>query len=420
MTVNCTSSKESVAVVTRNAGYDNYVFPVKPGSANITVKAADGGKASATLALTVKGIPVDSVELSATSISMQPGTTRELGYTVLPAEAWDKSVSWTTDNKKVATVDAKGNVTAVGRGSCTIKATNKASGESDTVSVQVSYKKSDTAETEYRFFGIGNSDYPGVDNDLPGCANDLAMMLEAYAEAGASTTPLSNRTAAQILTDLDAMATSGAGPEDVTIFYYSGHGAAYPTQGDRGALVGTDNNIVTVDQVQAKLDKVPGTVVVILDSCLSGQFITSKSASPAAKLAQAKDFNQAWISKFSRSKATNFSSKALTSSSVKSKYKILTAAAPMEVSWGGKLGWFSSWLGMGIGMYIDWDATTVEDLFDYDGYFRADANEDDAVTLVEAYNYVKTKVNSESNQRFRQTTSVWPANDKTAIFNAYD
>jgi hypothetical protein len=211
---------------------------------------------------------------------------------------------------------------------------------------------------------------------------------------------------------------------DVTIFYYSGHGTDAAMQYYRGALCGTDietsiDGYVAVSEIQSYLDQVPGTVVVILDSCLSGQFITAKSASPAKRKAAAKAFNGAWVSAFSGSKATNFTAKALTGSAVKSKYKILTACEPLELSWGGSdangFGWFSYWLGVGLGRVpAEAGGGSTE------GPLEADLNGNGLVTLQELYKYVSTGVALDFDPVTVQHTQVWPANDSFLVVNVYE
>ena len=68
-------------------------------------------------------IPVDSVSLSETSITINQGETYELVATVLPINASDKGVTWGTDNADVATVNSNGIVTAIGSGNCIITVT---------------------------------------------------------------------------------------------------------------------------------------------------------------------------------------------------------------------------------------------------------------------------------------------------------
>lgn len=67
-------------------------------------------------------VPVESVSLDKTEYTFNTiGNTLTLTATVLPADATDKSVSWSSSSDAVATVDASGKVTAVSKGTATIK-----------------------------------------------------------------------------------------------------------------------------------------------------------------------------------------------------------------------------------------------------------------------------------------------------------
>ncbi|MBO6067661.1 MAG: leucine-rich repeat protein [Bacteroidales bacterium] len=114
--VTWSSSNTSVATVSNGV-----VKAVGEGSANITASA--GGK-SAVCQVTVNPvrIPVTGISLDLKEASIYVGETLTLVATVSPADATDKSVAWTSDDPKVATVDPKGVVTAVAPGTCTITA----------------------------------------------------------------------------------------------------------------------------------------------------------------------------------------------------------------------------------------------------------------------------------------------------------
>ena len=64
-----------------------------------------------------------SITLNATSGNVYIGKTRPLTATVLPADADDRSVSWSSSNTSVTTVDSSGLVSGVAAGSATITAT---------------------------------------------------------------------------------------------------------------------------------------------------------------------------------------------------------------------------------------------------------------------------------------------------------
>lgn len=118
--VTWTSSNTAVATV-NSAGL---VTAVSTGTATITVKTADGNK-TATSSITVAAIAVSSVAVSPTSSSLYAGNTQQLSATILPANATNKNVTWSSNNTAVATVNSSGLVTAVSAGTATITATTQ-------------------------------------------------------------------------------------------------------------------------------------------------------------------------------------------------------------------------------------------------------------------------------------------------------
>lgn len=68
--------------------------------------------------------PVDPTEinLNQKTATVAVGATKQLSATVLPENADDKSVTWSSSNEVVATVDANGLVTAVAEGTADITA----------------------------------------------------------------------------------------------------------------------------------------------------------------------------------------------------------------------------------------------------------------------------------------------------------
>ena len=137
-TVTWTSSDTAVATVSS----DGTVRGVKSGIAKITA-TADGKSASVTVTVPQGGdpvVPVESVSVSgigvsggATSINVGAGL--NLNATVLPSNATDHAVSWSTSDASVATVSSTGAVRGVKAGIATITAT--AGGKSASVQVTV-------------------------------------------------------------------------------------------------------------------------------------------------------------------------------------------------------------------------------------------------------------------------------------------
>ncbi|MCG8311252.1 MAG: Ig-like domain-containing protein [Cytophagales bacterium] len=83
-------------------------------------------------------VPVIGVSVYPTSLSLVEGETSGLMETVSPSNATDKSVSWSSDNTAVATVDTDGLVTAVAEGEATITVTTTDRGFTATSAVTVS------------------------------------------------------------------------------------------------------------------------------------------------------------------------------------------------------------------------------------------------------------------------------------------
>ena len=84
------------------------------------------------------------ITLDQSSLTMNTGTTAQLTATILPETAF-ASVSWTSSNENVATVDPNGTITAVARGTCTITAT--VSGSMQTAVCTVTVKQMVTSIT---------------------------------------------------------------------------------------------------------------------------------------------------------------------------------------------------------------------------------------------------------------------------------
>lgn len=94
----------------------------KIGTQTITVSL--GGK-SVSFSILVKEIPPTSIKLNVSSANIQKGKTQTLKATVLPAKATYKTVTWSSQNPAIATVDANGVVKAKKAGSTVITAKTK-------------------------------------------------------------------------------------------------------------------------------------------------------------------------------------------------------------------------------------------------------------------------------------------------------
>jgi len=105
--VKWTSSNTSIAKVNENG----LVTLVSPGEVTIIATSVDNPAAMALCNISIE-VPVTSVALDDKEITMYVGETKRLTYTVLPLNASNNSVTWTSSNPSVASVDSAGKVTA--------------------------------------------------------------------------------------------------------------------------------------------------------------------------------------------------------------------------------------------------------------------------------------------------------------------
>lgn len=90
----------------------------------VTYTRIDKAPAKATLVITVASsdVAVTEVKITSTVTEVTAGETITLTAEVLPADATDKTITWTSSNTAIATVDSTGKVTGVAAGTATITA----------------------------------------------------------------------------------------------------------------------------------------------------------------------------------------------------------------------------------------------------------------------------------------------------------
>ena len=118
--VTWTSSSPEIATVDENGN----VEALKAGETTVTVASKENPEINATCKIVVENIPVESVTLNKSSLTLVEGKTETLTATVKPVYVIDKSIQWTSSDEFVATVSDNGVVTAVKEGTATITATS--------------------------------------------------------------------------------------------------------------------------------------------------------------------------------------------------------------------------------------------------------------------------------------------------------
>lgn len=114
------------------------VTAVSVGTATITATTNDGTELSASCVVTVIPKRVNSISLDREELTINKGANERLEVTVMPEDAGDRSVTWTSSDEGVVTVDGEGVVIAVSVGTATVTVTtNDDTGLSDSCIVTV-------------------------------------------------------------------------------------------------------------------------------------------------------------------------------------------------------------------------------------------------------------------------------------------
>jgi len=303
---------------------------------------------------------------------------------------------------------------AVGNSIVTVAYTENNITKTDTISVSVS----DTivGDAKYRALAVGVGDYIyyGEEGDLLAPPYDVNKMKKIFNDCqfGSNNIGFSKikelkntqATKTNILQGIQST-FSGADENDVSYFYFSGHGAlldqvSYLCPSD---FNGNTSSAISVHELESFLSVIPGIKVVFIDTCHSGGFIGKDIArnettnNLISEEEYLSDFNDSIINSFAR---YNITKDLLTSS----EYQVLTSSHWYQLSYElhppneQPFGVFTKALYEGCSL-----ANNIP----------ADVNNDNKISLNEAYNYIAQWVAA---MRINQDVQVHPLNSNFTIF----
>ena len=297
-----------------------------------------------------------------------------------------------------ATVNSSGTITGVSEGSATITVsyTDLEITKTDTVDITVSPFVPLPVVTPivYRAFCVGVGDYENYPDaygniDLLGPQHNVDRMIDVFSHCKYGmdevvfSTPVSlkdlNATKTAIISGI-ASTFSGADDNDISYFYFSGHGINYegisylcPTE---TMYTSPLSSYISTNELESALSTIPGTKAVILDTCYSGGFIGKSKGKITNSKEEAISFNDEIINVFSQTQ-----SKGLLTTN---QYKVLTASHYNQTSYesiaphpkdGNPFAIFTAGFCLGCG-------------YD-DGIYYADSNLDTKITLDEIYEFIR-------------------------------
>lgn len=188
-----------------------------------------------------------------------------------------------------------------------------------------------------------------------------------------------------------------ATPSDVSLFYINCHGGY-----DAGSawLELHDGSRVTARQLEQMLRKIPGTVIVMIDCCQSGAFLSSTAHA---------DFNRGVTQAFTGGGAAAF---------VKSKYRVMTSSSSTQDSYRISFN--------GADSESDMATVFVRSLCEAGGWdlvkdhktaMRADLDKNKVVTFEEVYRYTSRRIKKYLEEvGVRQDVQVYPSGSMLPMF----
>lgn len=262
---------------------------------------------------------------------------------------------------------------------------------------------------QYRALLIGEENYEtvlnGPINDIEAMDNMLsgmtAMDWEVYLQADATRDEI---------VSLISLAFADASENDVSLFYYSGHGVTGSGDYYSGALMTVDYNYIPMQDLAELLSIVPGKVIVILDSCGSGAAISGETDTASiyseddTLVFDPTSFNEQVVQIFSQ---YNEKEQLKSSELATDKFYVLTSSAYEQNSrsicidnvWGGVF--TRAFVGS-----VGYDFNSKS----WNGSMSADENADNCITLNECYVYCYSKASQ------YQDVQVYPLDSSVRLF----
>ena len=328
----------------------------------------------------------------------------------------DTSACSYSSSSSNATVNSVGTIKGVSEGSAiiTVSYTDAEITKTTTVSVYVGVIQISPPVSNpiiYRALLIGVGDYiESSITDLLAPTYDVDRMIDVLNHCKFGTDEV-NFSSIVSLKDFSATKEaiidgisstfSGADDNDVSYFFFGGHGEEYlgiyylcPTN----ILLTSYDNDISVNELETALSAVPGRKVVFLDSCHSGGFIGKGDGRKIISKEELVLFNDGIINVFSQAQI-----KALLTTN---EYKVLTSCHDYQICWedsphpvdGNPFGWFSAVLCEGCGYNT------------YNHPYLADNDENNIVSLNEAYLYIESTL-----ETLDQDVQVYPSGSNFTI-----
>ncbi len=129
---------------------DGRVTAKNEGNVTITATSEDGSFTDTSVievtAIEESTIPVDQIEITPQTASIEEGDTLLFSYVISPSDATNQNVNWSSSDESIATVNQNGLVTAVNAGNVSIAVTSEDGNKTNSVTIAVTEEPEVTVE----------------------------------------------------------------------------------------------------------------------------------------------------------------------------------------------------------------------------------------------------------------------------------
>lgn len=377
---------------------DGRILGLRPGEARIT---AYGMHSEASCTVSVEFVALEGLEIVGETIRLGVGDDADVMVNFLPEDASDQRLRYVVENPLIASVSRSGVLRGLQPGETRLVVSDVRGSATASVNVVVS-----AAVRKYRALLVSEQDYPFEEDSVRtgsnASMNAIASLLETaeFEDASFVTRRAENLSKAELIAEIRACFGS-ATPQDVSLIYITCHGAY---TGGMSFLKLSDGSSISARDLERELRGIPGTIVVLIDSCGSGGAIGAAS--------ERADFAQGITGAFSGAAVRGSKYKVIASAGLdQDSYRIAFNA---DADAGAMTTVFARALCDGAGWDIDRD-----DL----GTMGADQNYDGNITVDELYRYMYGRVNwyldiasDLTGANYRQSVQVYPEGDPFVLF----
>ena len=243
-----------------------------PGTTRVTAYAFGGARAECEV--TVAEVAVSGLQISAEKTKLEIGETTSLNVSLQPESATNRRITFMSGDESVATVDDRGQITAVGEGEARVIAIAEDGNFTSMLQIEVR-----PAGKKYRALLVGEQNYAStVETVRVGSERSVESMesllkTARFAGGQCEVTTLMDQPRDRVIAGIRSV-FAGATEQDVSILYITCHGFY---RAGMTFFVMADGSVLSASDLEKELRAIPGDIVVLADCCGSGGLVGAAS-----------------------------------------------------------------------------------------------------------------------------------------------